>query len=508
VIAVISERTGYPAEMIDGDLDLEADLSIDSIKRTEIAGTLLSRLGLPADDRTDQLSRDRTADALTAHLESWLTPAAAAPIRYRLEKVPVPLDPDPARLRGKSVAVLGDDETVRAAFARAGAEIVDADADVTVVLAAGRSVPEVFSLLKTATGTVLVAAEPGTAGLRGLVRSAALERQGVTRLVEVADDIAKVLVDEALSDGPSVVGHDDGGRFTIEPRPADLPSIAYSGAGPGGGEQAALGLGPDSVVLLIGGARGITARAAVAFAASGCRIELAGRTPWPGEPDDLPADLAAMRAVLAGRGGTVAGIERRVRTVLAQREIGRTLDEIRAAGGIPAYRALDVRDADAVHRLVKELDGRIDGVVFAAGVIDDKLMANKDETSFRDVFETKVDGARALLASLTEFGAEPGFVAFFGSIAAVLGNRGQTDYAAANDALEALGRTWPGRAVTVHWGPWAPGHGHGGMVSPELAREYERRDITLLDPDEGTAALLRELAYGTERAVLYTASLW
>ena len=78
VIGVISERTGYPADMIAGDLDLEADLSIDSIKRTEIAGTLLGRLGLPADDRTDQLSRDRTANALTAHLESWLAPAPKA----------------------------------------------------------------------------------------------------------------------------------------------------------------------------------------------------------------------------------------------------------------------------------------------------------------------------------------------------------------------------------------------------------------------------------------------
>lgn len=504
VIGVISERTGYPAEMIDGDLDLEADLSIDSIKRTEIAGTLLARLGLPADDRTDQLSRDRTANSLTAHLESWLnpTPAAEAPTRYRLERVPVPLDPDPTRLRGKSVAA--PDDAVRAAFAAAGAEVVTGDADITVLFA--RDVTEVFTRLKALRGTVLVAAEPDTVpGLRGLIRSAALERDGVTRLVETGQDIAKVLVDEALSDGPAVVGHDEQGRFTIEPRPADLPSIAYSGAGPGGGELAALGLGADSTVLLVGGARGITARAAVAFAASGCRLELAGRTPWPGEPDDLPRDPAAMRVVLAGRGGSVADIERRVRTVLAQREIGRTLDEIRGAGGNAGYTSLDVRDPDAVRRLAKNLPSRLGGVVFAAGVIDDKLMADKDEASFRTVYQTKVDGARLLLDALD---AEPGFVAFFGSIAAVLGNRGQTDYAAANDALEALAAQWPGRAVTVHWGPWAPDGDHGGMVSPELAREYERRDVALLDPAEATAALLRELAYGTDRSVLYTASLW
>ena len=49
----------------------------------------------------------------------------------------------------------------------------------------------------------------------------------------------------------------------------------------------------------------------------------------------------------------------------------------------------------------------------------------------------------------------------FGSIAAALGNRGQADYAAANDALEALGAALGGdgpaaAALTVHWGPWAP----------------------------------------------------
>jgi hypothetical protein len=141
-------------------------------------------------------------------------------------------------------------------------------------------------------------------------------------------------------------------------------------------------------------------------------------------------------------------------------------------------------------------------------------MADKDLSSFREVFRTKVDGARALLDGLSEVEVRPEFVTFFGSIAAVLGNRGQTDYAAANDALEIIGARWAARtgcrAFTVHWGPWAPSDDHGGMVSPELAREYERRQVALIDPDEGVTALLRELAYGTPDvgSVLYTASLW
>ena len=40
LLAVVSERTGYPAEMLGLDADLEGDLGIDSIKRVEIAGTL------------------------------------------------------------------------------------------------------------------------------------------------------------------------------------------------------------------------------------------------------------------------------------------------------------------------------------------------------------------------------------------------------------------------------------------------------------------------------------
>ncbi|GAA4524718.1 SDR family NAD(P)-dependent oxidoreductase [Amycolatopsis samaneae] len=559
VIGVISERTGYPAEMIGGELDLEADLSIDSIKRTEIAGTLLAKLGLSGrvpDDGQDRLGRDRTAAALAARLEKWVSPdqpptpapaavgafpaaapAGKAPARYVLTRVPAPLGtPDSGELRGRTVAVLGEPgqeelaESVRSAFTEAGAVPgVHDDADVVVVLtplaeAEELLAPQVFGQVKAARGTVVVVAGPGSehgAGLRGLVRAAARERDGRTRLVELEStvDIGKVVLAEVLADGPAVVRYDAGGRATFEPTAADLGAIAYAGAGPAGGETRALGLGADSVVLLVGGARGITARTAVALAGSGCRIELAGRTPWPAEPDDegLPGDAQALRAALASRGGTVAEIERRVRTVLAQREIAGTLAGIHAAGGTGAYRVLDARDGAAVRQVVKDLHtrhGRIDGVVHAAGVIDDRLMADKDEQSFRTVFGTKVDGARALLDALEQCGARPGFVAFFGSIAAVLGNRGQTDYAAANDALETLGERWSRRtgrrALTVHWGPWAPSEDHGGMVSPELAREYERREVALIDPADGTAALLRELAYGSPevRSVLYTASLW
>ena len=88
LLSIISERTGYPLEMLGLDLDLEADLSIDSIKRIEILGALAERLGLSTDagaaDIPEDLVRVKTLqgiiDALTLLLpEPQTTANLAAP---------------------------------------------------------------------------------------------------------------------------------------------------------------------------------------------------------------------------------------------------------------------------------------------------------------------------------------------------------------------------------------------------------------------------------------------
>jgi hypothetical protein len=40
LLAIVSEKTGYPVETLELDMDMEADLGIDSIKRVEILGAL------------------------------------------------------------------------------------------------------------------------------------------------------------------------------------------------------------------------------------------------------------------------------------------------------------------------------------------------------------------------------------------------------------------------------------------------------------------------------------
>ncbi len=144
-----------------------------------------------------------------------------------------------------------------------------------------------------------------------------------------------------------------------------------------------------------------------------------------------------------------------------------------------------------------------------AGVLRDGLLRDKQPADFSAVFTTKVDGARHLAAAAAEHGPWPAprFLALFGSVAGVYGNRGQCDYAAANDALDGFAHTWaesfPGRVLSVDWGPWAAEA--GGMVSPELERAYVRRGIPLIAPEAGTAAFLDELAYGSDVQVVLMA---
>ena len=43
LLSVVSDKTGYPTQMLELDMDLEADLGIDSIKRVEIMGAMQSQ---------------------------------------------------------------------------------------------------------------------------------------------------------------------------------------------------------------------------------------------------------------------------------------------------------------------------------------------------------------------------------------------------------------------------------------------------------------------------------
>ncbi len=142
----------------------------------------------------------------------------------------------------------------------------------------------------------------------------------------------------------------------------------------------------------------------------------------------------------------------------------------------------DVADVVQMRRVVakaRERFGAIHGVFHAAGVIQDELIAQKEQAVVERVMAPKVQGTLVLEEVL---GAEPtDFMVLFSSTSAVLGPPGQVDYAAANAFLDALAhrRSAAGKPTTaLQWGAWnrvgmtAQDHaalGTGGR--PEVLRE-------------------------------------
>ena len=50
MVAIVAEMTGYPPELLDLDLDLEADLGVDTVKQAEVFAAVRERFGVERDD--------------------------------------------------------------------------------------------------------------------------------------------------------------------------------------------------------------------------------------------------------------------------------------------------------------------------------------------------------------------------------------------------------------------------------------------------------------------------
>ncbi|WP_441288834.1 SDR family NAD(P)-dependent oxidoreductase [Sorangium sp. KYC3313] len=550
VMAVVAETTGYPAEMLGLQMELESDLGIDSIKRVEILSAVRDRTPGLAEVDASALAQLRTLGQVVDHLRASLGPAAAAagaaPAEPAEEPASAPLGrwtlvEEPAPAAGLAMPGLFDAGTlvvtghdaighalvavlaargIAAEYAPAvprgarGAvflgglrELATADEALAVHRAAFLAAqaiaakPALFVTVQDTGGDFGLAGSDRAwvGGLPGLVKTAALEwPEASCRAIDLEragrsdGELAEAIASELLSGGVELeIGLRADGRRTT-------PRSVRQDAQPG-----PLPLGPSDVVVASGGARGVTAATLIALArASHARFALLGRTALEDEPaacrgiDGEAALKAALvkAATSAGHRVTPAEIGRGVAKILANREVRATLDAIRAAGGEALYVPVDVNDARAVSAAldgVRGALGPVTAIVHGAGVLADKLVAEKTAEQFERVFSTKVDGLRALLGATA--GDPLKAIVLFSSVAARGGNKGQCDYAMANEVLnkvaaaEAARR--PGcRVKSLGWGPW-----QGGMVNAALEAHFAQLGVPLIPLAAGAKMLLDEL---------------
>jgi acyl transferase domain-containing protein len=148
-----------------------------------------------------------------------------------------------------------------------------------------------------------------------------------------------------------------------------------------------------------------------------------------------------------------------------------TLAELRAAGARIDIHSVDVADADALARVLADLDVPLLGVFHAAGVLDDGLVRNQDRRGLERVMAPKIAGAWNL-HRLTRDQPLRHFV-LYSSVAALIGSPGQSNYAAANAFLDALAEHRHALglpALSVAW---------GAIADVGLAAQDEQRGARL-----------------------------
>lgn len=366
------------------------------------------------------------------------------------------------------------------------------------------AVTETGGLFGRDTGADRPGALSAGAGVIGILKALSLEWRACSSKVVDLDPAegmearaAHLVAEIGFLQGRREAGYPGGRRTILRTEPAAITPPA----------EAALHPGPDWVILATGGARGITAECLRTLAPFGPRLVLVGRSPLP-PPEEaatqgLPPEalrrhfLEVARA--AGDKPRPAAIEARIARLMADRDILANVADLAALGATVDYRIADVADEAALPALLDDLyarHGRIDMVLHGAGLIEDKLLSDKPLESYDRVFAAKADSAFLLARHLRPESLKA--LCFFTSVAGRYGNRGQTDYAAANETLNRLAwdlsRKWPGtRVKAINWGPWGKTSTGAGMVTEPVRAQFLARGIGMVEAGPGREMFAAEM---------------
>lgn len=190
------------------------------------------------------------------------------------------------------------------------------------------------------------------------------------------------------------------------------------------------------------------------------------------------------------------------------------LGEINRLDGEAIYVKCDVTNRAEVEELLRtgrERFGKIDGIIHAAGVLRDAFVIKKTRDDMEAVIDPKVRGAINLDAA--SLGDDLEVFVLFSSLAGVMGNIGQSDYAYGNRFMDNFAE-WReqerkkgmrrGKTISIDWPLWE----EGGMQVDEDVKRWmtQTYGTSVLPTKKGIMAFHAALqAHGNQLAVLYRA---
>lgn len=265
----------------------------------------------------------------------------------------------------------------------------------------------------------------------------------------------------------------------------------------------------DSVFLVSGGARGVTANCVVEMAkAFQCKFIILGRSDFsfqiPEYAQNGVDDGSLKRLIMndmkeRGEKPSLPKVQHAFSSIIAKKEIDDTITRILNAGGQVEYVKGDVLKLKAVLPEIEKITtkfGTITGIIHGAGRLADKYIQDKTEADFENVLSVKLDGLLNLLSAVDITKLEHLFM--FSSVAGFYGNLGQTDYAIANEILSKAAHLFKTNHPNTHvaainWGAW-----DSGMVSGKLKAQFEAAGVSLVNSEGGASMFVNE--FNTEYA--------
>ena len=547
VLEIVSEKTGYPADMLGLEMEMEAELGIDSIKQVEILSALQSRYPGAPEIPGSELASMRTlqdvvnsiagfdggsattAKAVAAASDSAdfdATPTVGLSCTEAQLRVVPPAGFAMGGLQDGDVLITREDPAFADALervlvthgikARAVDEVPDEAGAVISLAALGtvrtpdecvdmhvRAFHAARAVAKSSAASrvfVTIQATGGTfaggdvpTGVASLVKTASWEWPNASvRAIDIEILDPERIAAELLAGGSGVeVALRADGTRLVAIDEVDATEVGET-----------IPVPAEGVVVVTGGARGVTARSALALARRhGLRLALLGRTALAPESADEPAGTTATEIATAlassararGESLTLPQARAAAEKLLAAREVRETLATAQRQGTVAQYFAADTTDRDALYASLEQVRhtlGPIVGLVHGAGVLADRRLEDLEDDGFLRVFRTKLIGAETLLAATSA--DELRFIALFSSIAARAGNPGQAAYASANAALDSIAAREARRrgdncvVRAFGWGPW-----DGGMVDATLKSRFTEAGVGVIPIGEGAEFFAR-----------------
>ena len=245
LVAHLVEVTGYPADVVEPDLDLEADLGVDSIKQAQVVGAVGEELGWAPDTPID-LAGALTVNAIADRLLEVLAEAAGQPVELpRVEAAGQPVElprveaaGQPAELPSAQAATREAGELlapVRQAItagAAPAAEPVAATLDPAIVARAPSSLAPPTAPVSTAAANVADQPDVANAVDRPDVADAADTNGGEPAIEPVIEPTIEAR--PVVNPHPDLVAPDIARRYILEPlvrplRPHEIDGTDVTG---------------------------------------------------------------------------------------------------------------------------------------------------------------------------------------------------------------------------------------------------------------------------------------